>query len=174
MRHSYRARSFAWPSSYLVLFGLLVPSVANANAIIPYMAVPWGQVVLLPIVVVVEGLILWQLLSGRFPPALGQSFVANLASTLVGAALYFATMPLVGESLFQWWFKGGFSSEAVRNACIALTFAAVLWAVSWAIESVVIARMRKSLTWRGVSRPCAIANTVTYVSLFGLALLFQR
>jgi hypothetical protein len=158
----------------LVLFGLLVPSAANANAIIPYMAVPWGQVFLLPAVVVIEGLILWRLLSGRLLPALGQSFVANLASTLVGAALYFATMPLVGESLFQWWFKGGFSSEAVRNAFIALTFAAVLWAVSWAVESIVIARMRKSPVWRGVSRPCAIANAVTYVSLFGLSLLFQR
>ena len=138
------------------------------------MAVPWGQVALLPIVILVEGLLLWCLLGGRFPPALGQSFVANLASTLAGAALYFVTMPLVGEPLFQWWFKGSFSSETVRNACVALTFATVLWVVSWAIESLVIARMRKTQSWRDISRPCAIANVVTYVSLFVLALSFQR
>lgn len=174
MRHSRGAQSFAWSVAVCGSIWLLVPGIAHANAIIPYMAVPWGQVFLFPIVVVAEGVVLWRLLSGRLPPALGQSLVANLASTLVGAALYLATMELVGDSLFQWWFKGGFSSEAVRNACIALAFAAALWAVSWAVESLVLGRMRKSQNFRAVSRPCAIANVITYSALFGLALLFQR
>ncbi len=154
--------------------GLCAPLEANANAIIPYMAVPWGQAFLLPIVILIEALVLWRLLSGRFPPVLGQSFVANLASTFVGAALYFATMPLIGEPLFQWWFKGGFASEAIRNACIALAFAGVLWVISWFVESLVIGHLRKLDNWKRVSRQCAIANLVTYASLLGLAISFQK
>lgn len=174
MRHSTNTRHRASQWSIWLIAGLCAPVEANANAIIPYMAVPWGQAFLLPIVILIEALVLWHLLSGRFPPVLGQSFVANLASTFVGAALYFATMPLVGERLFQWWFKGGFASEPVRNACVALVFAAVLWVLSWVVESLVIARLRKLEHWKRISRQCAIANLITYASLLGLAISFQR
>jgi hypothetical protein len=150
------------------------PVAAHADAIIPYMVVPWGQVFLLPLVVIVEAVVLWRMLRGRFLSALGQSFVANLASTVLGAGLYFATMAAFGEPLFYWWFKGGFATKTVRNACIALGFAVALWFVSWIVESLVVARMRKVESWRIVLIPCAIANLVTYVGLLALALLYQR
>jgi len=150
------------------------PAAAYADAIIPYMVVPWGQVFLLPLVVIVEAVILWRMLSGSFLSALGQSFVANLASTVLGAGLYFATLPAFGDPLFYWWFKGGFATKFIRNACIALSFAVALWFVSWVSESLVVARMRKVERWRIVLIPCAIANLVTYVGLLALALVYQR
>ena len=128
----------------------------------------------MPLVVAVEGVALWRFLGGRFPPALGQSFVANVVSTLVGAAVYFAAMPLFGQTLFDWWFKGVFATEAVRNLLIAVAFAVVLFIVSWLLESAVVARLRKAGSWRAVARQCAIANLITYVALISLAVSFQR
>ena len=152
----------------------LFPNSAKADAMIPYMVVPWGQVFLFPVVVIVEAVVLRTTFVGRFAPVLFQSFVANLASTLVGSLMYLATMNVVGERLFYWWFKGGFGTEAIRNAVIALAFAGVLWFVSWIVESAVIRRMRRASSIREVFRPVALANVVTYVLLLGLAISFQR
>ena len=152
----------------------LAPCSAHADAIIPYMVVPWGQVFLLPLVIVVEAAILHSMLGGRFAAALGQSFVANLASTMLGAGIYFTTMTWAGDPLFDWWFKGDFATDTVRNACIAFGFAAILWFLSWLVESLIVARMRKADSWRQVSRACAYANLATYAGLLALAIWFQR
>ncbi|MEK7234460.1 MAG: hypothetical protein AAB268_11635, partial [Elusimicrobiota bacterium] len=96
---------------WLVIQLMLFPLGAHANAIIPYMIVPWGQVFLLPLVIIIEGVILQRLLGGKLRSILFQSFAANLLSTALGAALYFATMPLVGNRLFDWWSSGGFSAK---------------------------------------------------------------
>ena len=158
---------------WLCAIGLCFSADAGADALIPYMAVPWGQVFLLPIVILIEAAILYALLGGTVRAILYQSFLANLASTIVGALLYVATTPLFGESLFSWWFKGEFASERVRNACIALLFAATLCGVSWLVESWVIARLRNT-GFAAVSRPSAWANLATYALLLALALWFQR
>jgi hypothetical protein len=160
---------YLWPI-FLVFFPLTV----HADAMIPYMVVPWGQVFLLPIVIFVEGYILRKILGGKFYSALIQSCIANIASTILGVALYFITMPLIGEGLFYWWFKGGFSSEAVRNACIAILFAAVLWVVSWLSEMLVIAHMRKTSSDMKIVRAAAIANLATYSLLLTLAIWFGK
>jgi len=103
-----------------------------------------------------------------------QSFFANLVSTIIGAVLYIVTMPLVGDRLFQWWFKGGLSSETVRNALIALLFAVVLWTISWLSETAVLVRLRKASSWKGLSFPSAVANLVSYALLLSLALWFAK
>jgi hypothetical protein len=146
---------------------------ACADAIIPYMAIPWGQLFLLPAVVFIEGLILNGLLGGGMLAAMFQSLLGNIASTALGAALYLATMPLVGDKLFQWWFKGGFASEAIRNACIALGFAVGLFCVSWVSETIIVAHLRRT-TYRSVGSAAAVANLATYILLLGLALWFQH
>ena len=170
-RTGYRQNTF---NAVWGVCAVSLSSESNADAIIPYLAVPWGQAFLFPLVVLLEASVLWPYLKGRFLPLLGQSLVANCASTLIGALLYVATMPLVGDTLFQWWFKGDFASEAIRNACIALAFVAILWTVSWIIESLIIGRMRKLASWKEVAKPCAIANVATYIPLLGLALWFQH
>jgi hypothetical protein len=137
------------------------------------MVVPWGQVFLLPLVVVVEAAILRGFLGGGILGIALQSLVANVASTVVGALIYFAGMSLVGEPLFTWWFKGGLGTEAIRAALISLSFAAALWAISWGVESFVISRMRKT-TLAVVAKPCAIANAATYVLLLALAIWFGK
>lgn len=149
---------------------LCFPFQARANAIIPYMVVPWGQLFLLPLVIFIEGKILHKLAGGKTSTALLQSLVANIISTAVGALIYLATMPLIEEKLFQWWFKGGFGSEALRSAFIALVFAIVLYFISWLSETAIIARMRKA-QFKKMAIPCATANLITYVLLLGCALL---
>lgn len=157
----------------LGIIALCIPLEARADAIIPYMAVPWGQAFLLPIVILIEGIIIRKLAGGSVLSTLFQSFIGNIISTALGAVLYLATIPLVGERLFYWWFKGEFGSETLRNACIALAFATVLGAVSWSSETLVIARLRK-VKFRDMALPCAWANLVTYILLLGLALWFQK
>jgi hypothetical protein len=151
-----------------------VSPTANADAIIPYMVVPWGQAVLLPLVIIIESVILNWMLGGSIRSNLFQSFVANLTSTALGFALYFATMPMVNDGIFHWWFLGEFSSEAFRSACIALLFATVLWAVSWISETVVIRQMRDSDSTDRIRFACAVANLVTYALLLTLAMWFGR
>jgi len=165
-----RARKFYWAGVLLAS----IPLTVRANAIIPYMVVPWGQVFLLPLVILIEAFVLQRLLSGSFRSNLFQSFVANFASTILGAVLYLTTQGIIGERLFHWWFKGGFSSEAIRSACIALLFAILLWLTSWLSEAALLTRLRKSNTSGKVWFACAIANLVTYVLLLALAVWFGR
>ena len=140
---------------------------------IPYMVVPWGQLFLLPLVIIVEAAILHSFLGGGVLAVALQSLTANVASTIVGALLYVGSMSLIGHPLFTWWFRGGFGTEAIRAALISLSFALALWAISWAIESLVISRMRKT-TLAIVAKPCAVANAATYVLLLALALWFGK
>jgi len=149
-----------------------IPHIAYADAMIPYMVVPWGQVFLLPIVILIEAAILQRLLGGKFRTTIYQSSLANFTSTILGTALYLATMPLVGDRLFEWWFKGDFSSEAVRSACISVMFVLFLWTISWLSEAFVIARMRKVSSMRQIIFPSAIANLASYAMLLTLALWF--
>lgn len=153
----------------LFVIAACVPAVASANALIPYMAVPWGQAFLLPLVVLIEAPFLRQE-PVTFGRAALQSFLANLASTIVGAGLYFVTMPLVGDHLFNFWFKSQVASETFRGLLIAVGFAAVLGALSWLIESMVVARIRKAER-QTVAWPCAKANLATYALLLLLALV---
>ena len=165
-----RARPLFWASVLLAI----IPITARADAIIPYMVVPWGQVFLLPLVILMEAFILQRFLSGSFRSNLFQSFVANLASTVLGAVLYWTTQEIIGERLFHWWFKGGFSSEAIRSACIALSFAMFLWLISWLSEAALLTRLRKPNSSGKLWFACAVANLVTYVLLFALAVWFGR
>lgn len=151
-----------------------IPLAVQANAIIPYMVVPWGQVLLLPILIIIEGYIFRRLLGGNFRSALFQSFVANLASTLLGMALYLTILPLVGDNLYYWWFKGDFSSQAIRNASIAILLAIVLWTISWLSETLIVSRMRKAVTFKEIAFPCALVNISTYALLLIIALWFGR
>jgi hypothetical protein len=151
---------------------LCAPLEAWADAIIPYMAVPLGQVFLLPIVILIEGIILRKLAGGRTAATFFQSFVGNVASTAIGAAIYFVAIPPFGEQLFYWWFKGGFGSEALRNALIAFAFAFVLYTISWSCETMVIARIRR-VKFKNMMLPCAWANLFTYVLLLGCAVLIE-
>lgn len=153
----------------IIVLALCIPTEARADAIIPYMAVPWGQVFLLPLVILIEGIILRKLTGGSVLSALFQSFVGNVVSTALGAAIYFATMPYIGDRIFSWWFKGGFASEALRSACIALAFAVTLYAISWASEAAVISRLRK-VKFKEMVLPCALANLATYILLMVLAI----
>jgi hypothetical protein len=176
MRHSCQEREYGQPvaRSAIGILASCASSSAHADAIIPYMVVPWGEFFLLPIVVVVEAAILQGMLGGRFADTLGQSFVANIASTLLGAGLYAATMSWWGNPLFAWWFQGSFATATIRNACIALGFAVILWFLSWLVETFVVARMRKAISWKQVGRACAFANFATYAGLFVIALWFQQ
>lgn len=149
-----------------------LPLTAHADAIIPYMVVPWGQVFLLPFVILIEALVLKRILKGTFRSSFVQSFVANIVSTILGAILYFVTPSIFGERLFHWWFKGGFSSEAVRNACIALLFAILLWLISWISESALLARLRKTNSIRELLYASAFANLITYTLLLVIAIWF--
>jgi hypothetical protein len=167
MRHRSALIHRLWP------FIGLAPLSAHADAMIPYMVVPWGQVFLLPLVVIVEAAIIRGFLGGGVIAVTLQSLVANVASTIVGALIYISGMSLIGDPLFTWWFKGGLGTEAIRAALISLSFAAALWAISWAVESLVISRMRKTAL-SVVAKPCAIANAATYVLLLALALWFGK
>jgi hypothetical protein len=167
MRHRGALIRRLWP------FMGLAPFWAHADAMIPYMVVPWGQVFLLPLVVIVEAAILRGFLGGRVIAVTLQSLTANVASTIVGALIYVGGMSLIGAPLFTWWFKGALGTEAIRAALISLFFATALWAISWAVESLVISRMRKT-TLSVVAKPCAVADAATYVLLLALALWFGK
>lgn len=153
---------------------VFVASEARADAILPYAIVPAGQIFLFPIVVLIEAGVFRWTLSGTVLGLLWQSFVANAVSAVGGFALQAATGRFIDDPVFTWWFKGGFGTEAIRNAIIALGYAAVLFAMSWAIEAWVISRLRKSASLAEVLRPCGWANFATYGGLLALALLFQN
>lgn len=158
--------------SFIVII-LCIPEEARADAIIPYMAVPWGQLFLLPLVITIEGVILRMLSGGSVLSAFFQSFVGNIVSTALGAAIYLATIPHIYDQVFTWWFKGGFASEALRNACIALAFALILYVISWISETIIISRMRK-VKFKELAFPCAITNLATYILLMFLAIWLQK
>lgn len=156
-----------------LIISLLVlcnPLNAQANAILPYMAVPYGQAFLLPIVVLIESLILRRLAGRHLLIVLFQVFIANCVSTAIGAAIYF---PFLESPLFRWWEEAEIDSMPIISAIIALVFALILYIISWSTESIVIARMRK-IKITDITGPCARANLATYILLLGLALILVR
>lgn len=160
---------YLWSISLVCL-----PLQAHANAIIPYMVVPWGQVLLLPVVILIEALILRRLLREKFRTSLYLSFIANLASTILGAVLFVITMSVVGNFLFEWSFTGNSFLETTRNNVVALLFAIFLWTISWLSEKAVILRMGKTNSITNISFSCAVANLVSYALLLTLAIWFGK
>ena len=162
-------------SKYFIWIGIplaIIPIAAQADAIIPYMTVPWGQLFLLPLVILIEAVVLHRMLNGTFNSSLFQSFIANLGSTILGALLHLIIQGVIGEQLFHWWFDGGFSTQTVRNASIAFLFAIFLWLVSWLSETVMLARLRKLNSISTVWLASAIANLFTYTLLLALAIWY--
>ena len=167
-------RRFAAQPGLILAIGFCACDPAMADAIIPYMVVPWGQVFLLPLVICLEAVVLRQFLRGSFKSNLFQSFIANLVSTALGAASYTLASGFLNSVVFEWWFKGGFSEESIRSALISLGFAVVLWIISWTSESVVIAKLRKETIAKSILIASAWANVLTYVLLLAIAVWFGR
>ena len=159
-----RCAAFALPSATIFL-----PETAHADALIPYMWVPFGQVFLFPLVVLAEAAVIWKMLAGTKLLAMGHSLVMNLASTLVGAALYVATSNLVGEPLYNFWWQSGLKWQGMVAAFISLVFALVLFGTSWLIEAAILKRLRPTVEPRRVVSACGYANALTYAALLGLA-----
>jgi hypothetical protein len=171
MPSSHRFSTRFYPVLSVALFAC---DSAMADAIIPYMVVPWGQLLLLPLVIVLEAFVLQKVLRGRFRANLFQSFIANLVSTALGAISFALASEFLNSIVFNWWFKGGFSEESVRSAVISLGFAVVLWAISWISESAVIAKLRKEPISKSVLTACAWANVITYALLLAFAVWFGQ
>jgi len=158
----------------VILFAMaLVSTQANANAIIPYMVVPWGQVVLLPIVVFIEAIIISKMIQSGFWKISLLCLLANIASTILGAVLYWFVLPNYSNSLFQWWFKGDFSTEPVRNIIISILFASLLWLISFISETAVLSKLRQT-KFSDFAMSIAIANLTSYSGLVVLSAMFQR
>lgn len=148
---------------------VLLPQSAYANAIIPYLWVPVAQVFLFPIVILAESWLLTRWLKTTFWPTAGKCFVANLASTVVGAALYFSSMPLIGEPMWNFWHQ----YETPAAAAFSLAIATVLFLISWLVEAVVIWLWSRTIPRNTVWRFVGYSNAVTYAillafSFFGL------
>ena len=158
------------PIKKVVLVALAVvvlPSTANANAIIPYLWVPVGQLFLFPVVVAVEGWLVWLSLRVGFWRILWRVLLANLASTAVGAALYFSSMPLVSKPLFDIWSK----YQAPASIIISFLIAVILFGVSWLVETMVMARMLREVEKKRVWFSMLRANLATYLVLWSLSVL---
>jgi hypothetical protein len=167
-------RKFSMQLGLILATALFACKPAMADAIIPYMVVPWGQAFLLPLVILLEAFVLRKFLRTSFKSNLFQAFIANLVSTALGAAIFYAASGLLNSVVFEWWFKGGFSKESIRSALISLGFAGVLWTISWTAESLVIARLRKEAISKSILIASAWANVLTYALLLALAVWFGR
>lgn len=162
-----------------VLFGaalvvvLCVPSRAYANAIVPYMVVPWGQVLLLPIVALVETPLVRHHLGGGFGLGAWHSVLANLASTLAGAALGLVAMRLFGDWLFEYWSGAQYGPDSLqRSMLISGAFAALLYLVSGVVEARVLRSLRPNADPSRVRRCALQANGLTYGLLLALSVAF--
>lgn len=151
-----------------LLIVMTTPQTALADAIIPYLVVPMGQVFLFPLVVLLESLVLSCMIQGTWRRAVWHSFLINLASTLAGAALYFATMAVIGERIFNAWWKSGVEHQKMAAIVIALVFALALFGISWLIETVLLWRLRPTTDRRQAASACGVANGLTYAILLGL------
>ena len=162
-----------------VLFGAVllvtvcVPSQAYANAIIPYLVVPWGQVLLLPVVALVETPLVRHHLGGGIGLGVWQSLLANLASTLAGAALGLVAMRLFGDWLFGFWAGAQYGPDSVqRSMLISSAFAVVLYLVSAVVEARVLRSLRPNADPSRVRRCALQANGLTYGLLLALSVAF--
>lgn len=168
------SRTFALRLGWIAIIAFCVCDSAQADAIIPYMVVPWGQVFLLPLVISLEAIVLWKLLRGSFKSNLFQSLIANIVSTVLGAFSYVLVSGFFGNVVFEWWFKGGFSEESIRGALISFGLAVVLWIISLVSEAFVIGRLREITISKPILVASAVANTLTYVLLLTMAFWFGR
>jgi len=161
------------PQSYAIslAFALLLASApALGDALIPYMWVPMGQLFLFPLVVLIEAVVILGILSGTKLQAIGHSFLMNLASTAVGAALYLATGPFIGDRLYKFWWNTGFDWQSITAIGISLVFALVFFGVSWVVETIVLRRLRPASETGQVVKTTGIANAATYALLLALAI----
>jgi hypothetical protein len=153
-------------AAILILWALfLLPRAGHADGIIPYMVVPFGQTFLFPVVVLIEAVVLWRMLGNSFYRSLVTAFLANLASTVAGVALYFISTPILGDSMWNLWRK--YHTAGALGLSIAI--AVVLYSMSWALEKYVISTREPQISSALVSKTSAIANLVTYVPLLLLS-----
>ena len=156
-------RYFLWVTGVFLIF----PSVAYANAIIPYLMVPFAQLFLFPIVVAIEtGIINYRLKYG-FWKALWRVAIANLASTAVGAGLYFGGMPIVGDTFWNLWMRYKTPGAIV----LSLFFASVLFILSWSVESITAKPLFKEHSKPAISKAFLFANIATYIALWCLSII---
>jgi hypothetical protein len=143
-----------------------LPQTAYANAIIPYLWVPVAQVFLFPVVVLAEAWLLSRWLKTAFWPTAGKCLVANLASTVVGAVIYFSSMPLIGEPLWNFWRQ----YETPAAAALSLAFGAVLFMISWVVEAAIFTPWSRAIPRKVVWRYVGYSNAATYACLLTLSL----
>ena len=154
---------FRIPAPLFVMV-LIIPSNAVANAIIPYMSVPWGQMFLFPLIVLIESIVLTVAIRKPFWISLTVSIIANLISTVLGAVIYVMTMIKISHHLFPWWANGHIGSKEIRSLIIAFLFTGLLFVISWASETFVISRVLK-VKWDRISKYCVKANLISYFPL---------
>lgn len=147
---------------------LTMPSLARADALIPYLVVPFGEVFLFPLVVLVETIFVKILLKMPFWGSLWRTALANLASTALGAVLYYMAMPLIGNPLWDVWMK----YKTPAAILISLSFAIILCIVSWLIESIVAASLMRNVEKKKIYLTFLKANICSYVLLWLLSLTF--
>jgi len=159
-------RNYILAAIYFSCFVLTMPTLVWADALIPYLVVPLGEVLLFPLVVIIETLFVWILLEMPFWGALWRTFIANLASTAFGAILYFISMPLIGNPLWDVWTK----YKTAAAILISLSFAIILCIISWLIESVVVASLMRDTEKRRIYITYLKANICSYALLWLLSL----
>jgi hypothetical protein len=159
-----RKRYAAW---LLVLVALAGP--AHADALLPYVVVPYAQVFLFPVIVIIEFVVLLLILKGRWWKVLLQSLLVNLASTLVGVGLSYATLMVVGDQIYAAWSKVSFERERVVGIETSIGIAVLLFFLSWVIESFLLVRLRRVDPRRKIWVASAIANVVSYIGLVSLS-----
>lgn len=158
-------------TAVFIFIVLLLPQSALANAIIPYMAAPWWQLFLFPLVVLIENMILNRVIEKSFWFSLLLCLISNLVSTIVGFVLYVLTMIQFGDNIFQWWAHNGIASGKIRGILISLGFTLGLFVISWVSETLVISLMLK-VRYKRISRVCAKANLITYLLMAFLLFIF--
>ena len=150
------------PIHFLVLCGLaaLIPGVAHANTGVGLLvlAVPVTIVALLP-VILVEAPILSRVLELPGRRALWMSLVANVVSTIAGAAIAVASsvVPLM-------W--GEFVRMTVLISLVAMFF------VTWWIENLVVRRMLPEEGKSRSRRATGLANVASYLLMAIGVLIF--
>jgi hypothetical protein len=119
-------------------------------------------VILLVIVTVTEAIILWRLKWGDFKRSLRDAGIANIASTLLGAAfsvIWFSTSfqcPMIPV--------GGHYEKHCAWTISPLVALVIMWALSVILEGAILLR-RKQQPAQRAWRASLIANTVSYVVL---------
>ena len=91
----------------------------------------------------------------------------DLASTAVGALLYFSSMPFISEPLWNLWKQ--YHSPAAAG--LSLAFAMALFATSWLVEAAIFVTWSRSIERRFVVSAVGYANAMTYCVLIVFSFL---